>query len=232
MKIIFVRHGQTQTNLKGEYYGLDDSINILNKTGEEQAIETGKYLNKLYKFDLIISSSKLRAIQTAELIAKQVNYKKEIIKNNLIMELDVLEKYTGNKNQDDIKKIFNLWQKKLNNEKDPFKYINLLNKQQIYFCKKFSGINYYDYLNDLNKFLNQLKKLKNKCVLVVSHGRIMNHLEHLITNTEDTVKFIPYNSKEITGGNCNIMMCLLDNNKFKLVMPRNSNHLININNKN
>ena len=97
MKIIFVRHGQTQTNLKGETYSLDDSINILNKTGELQAIETGKYLNNFYKFDLIISSPKIRAIQTAELIAKQVNYKKKIIKNDLIMELDTIKKYSDRK---------------------------------------------------------------------------------------------------------------------------------------
>ena len=95
-----------------------------------------------------------------------------------------------------------------------------------------SNIKYDNYLSDLNKFLNQLKKLNNKCILIVSHGMVMRFIEHLVTNTKETVKFIPYNSNEITGGNCNIMMCLLKNNKFTLVMPRNSNHLINMTHKN
>ena len=171
-------------------------------------------------------------MQTAELIAKQVNYKKKIIKNNLIMELDTLKKYAGGNNREELNKIINLYQKKIDNEKDPFTYAEIQNKiiyQSIY---KTNGIKYEDYLIELNKILNQLKKLKNKCILVVSHGIIMYLFEHMITNTEGTIKFIPYNSKEITGGNCNIMMCLLKNNKFKLVIPRNSNHLTNITGKN
>jgi hypothetical protein len=74
-------------------YNLNDTKNILTKLGEEQlvknlkfcifsfveqAIETGKFLNNFYKFDLIISLPKIRALKTAELIAEQMNYKKKL----------------------------------------------------------------------------------------------------------------------------------------------------------
>ena len=86
MKIYFVRHGQTQANIENVYYTLDDSIHPLTKRGEKQATHTGKYLDKIEKFDLIISSSKLRCIQTAKLISKEIGYKDDIIINKLITE--------------------------------------------------------------------------------------------------------------------------------------------------
>jgi len=86
MKIFFVRHAQTRNNANKSYPSLDDNENYITEIGEDQATRIGKYLKKFGKFDLIISSPRLRAIQTAELIAKQINYNKNIIINNLIAE--------------------------------------------------------------------------------------------------------------------------------------------------
>ncbi len=82
MSIYFVRHGQTETNLKmmnGEVIGENDAP--LNETGLKQAVETAENLKDV-NFDVILSSPYKRAIQTAEVIAK--DRKMPItIKNNL-----------------------------------------------------------------------------------------------------------------------------------------------------
>ena len=87
MKIFFVRHAQTQQNIDNSNYTLDDNLHPITERGEKQAMHTGKYLkNKFGKFDLIISSHRLRCIQTAKLISKEIGYKDDIIINKLIKE--------------------------------------------------------------------------------------------------------------------------------------------------
>jgi broad specificity phosphatase PhoE len=86
MKIFFVRYGQTLANLEKKSYNTNDELNSITDRGIQQAIHTGKYLKTFDKFDLIISSPLLRCIQTAEIISKEINYKKDIIKNELISE--------------------------------------------------------------------------------------------------------------------------------------------------
>lgn len=70
MKIYFVRHGQTEWNLKKRIQGRADKP--LNEQGKQQAIETRQ--NLISKdIDLIICSPLLRAVETAEIINKDRN---------------------------------------------------------------------------------------------------------------------------------------------------------------
>jgi len=69
MKIFFVRHAQTQANIDNLNYTLDDTLHPITERGKKQATYTGKYLKDSFgKFDLVISSPRLRCIQTAKLI--------------------------------------------------------------------------------------------------------------------------------------------------------------------
>lgn len=71
MKTTFyiVRHGQTNWNLKGVLHG--GSANTkLNETGKKQAEELAATLKDI-RFDEIISSDLDRAVETAEVIAKE-----------------------------------------------------------------------------------------------------------------------------------------------------------------
>jgi phosphohistidine phosphatase len=74
MEIYLVRHGAAYTKE-------DDPERHLNKNGLDQCHMSGMALRRLdIKFDLVISSPKARARQTAEIIADEVGYPKDEIK--------------------------------------------------------------------------------------------------------------------------------------------------------
>ncbi len=74
MEIYLVRHGAALTKE-------DDPERHLNKDGLDQCHLSGRALRRLdIKFDLVISSPKVRARQTAEIIADEVDYPKDEIK--------------------------------------------------------------------------------------------------------------------------------------------------------
>ena len=83
MKIIFVRHGQTNLNNPRRMQGISNEE--LNATGREQADEIRKVLENK-KIDLIIVSPLKRAIQTAEIINYNMN--NEIIIDERIIEMN------------------------------------------------------------------------------------------------------------------------------------------------
>mgnify|MGYP001094970964 CR=1 FL=1 len=66
--ILFIRHGQTDYNIKHLLAGGDIDLSI-NSKGEQQAEETGLKL-KDTKLDLVFCSPLLRAKQTAEKVLK------------------------------------------------------------------------------------------------------------------------------------------------------------------
>ena len=173
MEIIFVRHAQTQMNVekrvydnfgKDEYYPLTD-------VGIKQAITTGKYLKKYGKFDKIISSPRDRCIETANNIAKQINYKKDL-------EIDkrLLEGKAGifnRMNRDEMNKIFNSTKTYKKWQTTRIKIENNIKKSKTEFEKynKMFKLTMDEYINKQQKsFLNYLKKQNYKRVLVVLHG--------------------------------------------------------------
>ena len=82
MKILYVRHGETDWNKECKVQGRTD--NPLNDKGIEQAKETAEKL-KNEKIDIIISSPLTRAFQTAEII--NWNHKKNIETNDKFIEV-------------------------------------------------------------------------------------------------------------------------------------------------
>lgn len=83
MKILFVRHGQTNLNNPRRMQGISNEE--LNATGKEQADEIRKILENK-KIDLIIVSPLKRAMQTAKIINSNIN--KEIIIDERIIEMN------------------------------------------------------------------------------------------------------------------------------------------------
>jgi broad specificity phosphatase PhoE len=230
MEIIFVRHAQTQMNVekraydnfgKDEYYPLTD-------IGIKQAITTGKYLKKYGKFDKIISSPRDRCIETANNIAKQINYKKDL-------EIDkrLLENKAGifnGMNKDEMNKIFNSnkkykkWKttrdklndniKKSKTEFEKYKYLQLLNTHYEKSNKMFKSTMYV-YINKQQKsFLNYLKKQNYKRVLVVLHGgsiyrMYMNMVPNLMLEMFDM-----YDESVKKESNCVMFGAIYDDNKY------------------
>lgn len=72
MKLIFIRHGQTDWNLQGKIQGSYDSD--LNDTGIKQAMKLSEVLLNLnYKFSKIYTSPQKRALQTAKILSEYSN---------------------------------------------------------------------------------------------------------------------------------------------------------------
>jgi broad specificity phosphatase PhoE len=80
-KLYFVRHGQTDTNVKELLSGHIEAI--LTDEGKAQAVTAGKDLKtKHLNIDLIVCSPLLRAYDTACIIAKELDYPIQRIKKN------------------------------------------------------------------------------------------------------------------------------------------------------
>ncbi len=82
-KLIFVRHGESEKNIKRVYSSATDK-HPLTDQGVKEATEFAEKFNE--KIDLIISSPVLRARQTAEIIQKKTGA--EIIEDDLVSEYD------------------------------------------------------------------------------------------------------------------------------------------------
>jgi len=238
MEIIFVRHGQTDTNVANKTYGIDDDPSI-NSIGITQAEKTGKYLQMFGKFDMVFSSPKSRCLETAQHINKNIDYNKDIIIDKLLAE-----KSTGlyaNKTPEEIENMLNKHKKtksiqdEINKEKNPFKLAELRFKYDTEKSKHGKVETPDDLINRINKFLNKIKKLKCKRVLVVTHSSILAFLNGIITNIYkySHIFVVPpeysYVSNPVRNfvqkGNCAIIGIKLEDNKFKLVIPANNLHL-------
>lgn len=82
-KLILVRHGQTQMNVEGIFFGKLDPE--LNETGKKQCANTKKLLQERCAYDNIYSSDLKRASETAEI----VNYLElPIVLDKRLQEID------------------------------------------------------------------------------------------------------------------------------------------------
>lgn len=87
MIICLVRHGQTNWNKRTLLQGLTD--NELNENGINQAKEVGSYLKANdNNWDAFVSSPLKRAVQTAEVIKNELNFKGEIYLDSALIERD------------------------------------------------------------------------------------------------------------------------------------------------
>ena len=83
--ICLIRHGQTDWNKQKKIQGRIN--NQLNATGKAQVQEVGRILKEQDPFwDIIIASPLDRAIDSAKIIAKELNYTGDIIINNNVIE--------------------------------------------------------------------------------------------------------------------------------------------------
>lgn len=85
-QLYFVRHGLSEMNKLGVYAGRADTP--LTETGRQQAKTAGEQARNL-TMDCVVASPLKRALETAQIIAKEIDYPEErIIINNLLTERD------------------------------------------------------------------------------------------------------------------------------------------------
>ena len=87
-KVLYVRHGQSETNLRGVFAGGNDDTRLTD-LGREQAKNAGKELKGI-KIDRIICSPLSRTYETAQIIAKELGLSvNKIQKDERLKEYDV-----------------------------------------------------------------------------------------------------------------------------------------------
>lgn len=88
--IYFVRHGESESNLKGIFAGQREN-SILTEKGIAQAKETAQVVkSEILKINKIISGPLKRTLQTAEIIAQEIGFDIDKIEiDNRITEYDM-----------------------------------------------------------------------------------------------------------------------------------------------
>ncbi|MFA7435832.1 MAG: histidine phosphatase family protein [Bacilli bacterium] len=160
MIICLVRHGQTNWNKKTLLQGLTD--NELNENGINQAKLVGQYLKTHdSSWDAFVSSPLKRAVQTAEVIKEELDFKDEIILDEALIERDfgVLEGMVLDKESYDL--IFQEVSEGLEKKKDLE-------------------------ARSFNALINLEKRFKDKKILAFSHAQF---IKSIITQLDPNFNF-------------------------------------------
>jgi probable phosphoglycerate mutase len=172
MKLLLIRHGQTDWNIKGKIQGSCDIE--LNDTGIIQAEElSNKVLENKYKFSKIYSSQQRRAVKTAEILSKVTNV--EYISIAGLEEINLGE-WEGSS-----------WAEV--KEKYPAEYEEwYINRR---YTKPHKGESYQDMLQ---RVLTSIHKIINEnCdnVVIVTHSAVIMCIQCYLTNTpfDEMTKF-------------------------------------------
>lgn len=150
MKIYIVRHGQTEENLKGTYYGSLDCG--LTELGENQGIILGSKLKDI-KFDKVYCSSLIRAKDTL----KYIYFGEDIIIDNRLNERN-FGIFEG--------KTFREIEKELSDECEKW------SKDWIDY-KPLNGESFREVYLRVEEFMENLKQDKRENILICTHGGIV-----------------------------------------------------------
>lgn len=160
MKVVLVRHGQSEANSMGVLQGHMNSP--LTDQGRLQAIELAQrmILMGYCSFDHIYSSDLIRAAETASIIGKKLKIS-NIVYTPLLRELD-LGIFVGRK-----------WDQLQPKEREIFESIRNNHSRQIP-----NGESINSLIKRLQQFLNEVGNLNPSpsLVLVITHGGVLRHL--------------------------------------------------------
>jgi len=150
MNIYFVRHGQTEENVKHTYFGALECD--LNDAGIEQAKSCGEILKDI-RFSRVYISERNRTLQTAKIIAPHG----EVIKDSRINERD-FGVFEG-KSYEEIKVLYpeecKSWQEDWKEFSPP------------------TGESYVKFYERVKAFIEHLKTVDEENILVVTHGGVI-----------------------------------------------------------
>ena len=152
MKVYFIRHGESETNLNGRWTGWLDAP--LTGKGKEDAMKAGEYIKNI-KFDKVYSSDLSRAENTAEIAIPHCVPEK----SSLIREINVgsLSGAVINLSDEDKRRIessgFGFW----------------------------GGESKLKFRERLESFLSKLENSEGENVAVFSHGGVLREVADMIT---------------------------------------------------
>ena len=173
-KLFFVRHGQTEYNVKGLSCGISDVE--LTEKGIQQAKDLTSHIHE-YPIDIIISSPLKRAKQTAQILAEPLG--KEVILDNRLREQN-----------------YGLYEGK------PYDAVfqELMPEARKQFaCKAKTGESLFHVIQRVYNLLDEIKqKYPNQNVLIVAHGGIARTIHSYFYEVSNKEFF------EVKTGNCEI----------------------------
>jgi probable phosphoglycerate mutase len=215
-KIYLVRHGETQWNIEKKAQGAEADIE-LNDKGKEQSKMTGNYLKKHGPFDMIFSSPQKRALETASIIKKQIDFKDDIIvlddlrehKSGLISGTTKNERSTDSTFADLVR-----LQTEYQNIRDPIKRA----KQQWKIDSevvKLGGESYKNGVIRAKNVLNHILSTKYKKIIIVTHSGTISEMLFHITKYGDVA----------SGSNCSIAYIEYQDGEFDVITMPNTAHL-------
>lgn len=164
MKLIFVRHGQTDWNVQGKIQGSYDSE--LNSTGINQAMKLSEKLLSLnYKFSKIYSSPQKRALKTAKILSKSSNVDYVLMKDLQEMNMGKWEGLSWKEVEEKYPTEYKKW---------------YLNRR---YTKTPDGESYENMLERVLKSIDKIINENTHDVVIVSHSAVIMCLQCYVTNT-------------------------------------------------
>ena len=196
-KLILIRHGETNVNVKSVLHKYED-LEKLNKVGIKQINRTAKAIEK-HNPSIIYSSKEKRAVQSAEIISKQLNIPLKLIEG---MQERNWGELSGKK-WPEIQQILD--------SKSP---------EERYNYKPPSGESWKTFESRLKKSLREiLNKKKNQTVVVITHGGAIRALMPFLLKKpkEESFKYDP--------ANASITILEFNKGKFTPTLINNTKHL-------
>ena len=217
--IYVVSHGETESNVKGVIN--DKNINTtLTNIGKTQAIKTGKYFNSKNITDVhIYSSPSIRAVQTAQLIANELNINKSKINTDDRINEMSYGLLSGTRKGDKINDEYKKECDKM--PKDPIDYMLELPAFDKKIVKKYKVESDKHIQDRVTNFFKSLPN-KPKHIIIVTHGGIMTYIIRCLFNILQARVVLG----DLTSGpNCCIMCIKNEKNKYELLTAPNTLHL-------
>ena len=222
IRIYIISNGETDSN--NEMLIQPDNI-PLNLNGIEQAKKTGKYLNsRKDKIDFILSSPLERSKQTAEIIAKEVNYTDKTSYDPNLSDIKINDKYKNLtktefknlENTDENVKKFYKFKEKRDNITCP------IEKNEFILKNSFSNDIYENEVEikeRIKKVMDTIITLNVKNVVIITHDKIIKLLIKTILKILSNDIII--NDKL----NCSITYFVHTDGEFYLLANESNKHL-------
>lgn len=200
LKIILIRHGEEE-KVKSDNLEYQTKESILTKKGIEQAERLALRLNK-ESITKIYTSDIKRALQTTEIINKELNVEIKLDKKLRERNIGELEKYGDN------------WRKEFNKLKE----IELAKGVLLNNIRPAKGENLYDFRERIKSFLSELSKEKG-VILVSAHEGVNTAIINFAQNW-NTREF-----KVIEQNHACINILSFENNKWNVLAINDISHL-------
>lgn len=179
MKILFIRHGETDWNVSGKIQGTSDIP--LNKTGILQAKQSCLNFDKNKEYALY-SSAKLRALQTATVVGKHLNVPVIVMDGLNEINLGKWESRTWDEVAEKYPNDFHFWKE---------------NRSR---AKPHGGESYLDLLDRVIVSLQAIIKQEEKDIIVCTHSLVIMIISCFMADVSfnEVLRFLPKNCEVVS----------------------------------